>query len=192
MWGICRNDLIVVSGNGFLAYYNGSSWQKLDSGTDLPIQDIWGAIVDNDKIRILCTASEKYNTSEKKLLEVDPITNEVEEFEWPFQDRRIHSVWFNSSHQIWICGAGVFVHKHSIWKEYGEVPLIFTNRIRGLDINDIFVVGDFGLVAHYNGLSWKVYPEVNFALYTSLDFKEDFMMAAGQRNGKGYILKMSR
>src|SRR4030042_2431074 len=41
-WGSSNLDVYIVGNEGHIAHYNGSSWQKRDSGTDLPIQVSWG------------------------------------------------------------------------------------------------------------------------------------------------------
>jgi hypothetical protein len=193
MWGVAKNDLFVVSGNGFIAHYNGSSWQKIESGTDLPINDIWGAKDDETgEDYILCPASYKFQLDEKKLLRINPDLS-VQEENWPFQDRRVHSVWFKNEYHIFICGAGVFLRNRTgQYNEFNEIPLIFTERIRGNDINDLFVAGDFGILAHYNGLNWKVYPDAAFGLYRSLDYKGDIAVASGEEAGQAVILMVKR
>jgi hypothetical protein len=193
MWGISKNDLYVVSGNGFIAHYDGIDWQRIESGTNLPIQDIWGSETGLDNnLTIMGVASEKYYLSDKKIIQIDPNSHQVSIIDWPFQNRRIHSIWFNKYVDIWVCGAGVFLNQDNHWKEFSELPLIFTNRVRGPNINDIFVVGDFGIVAHYNGSSWRVYNEGNVALYESVDFKDNLIVAVGSSGGKAYVLKMVR
>jgi peroxiredoxin len=66
--------------------------------------------------------------------------------------------------------------------------LIYTDRIRGVGLNDVFVVGDFGLVAHFNGFSWRIIPDANVALNHSIDYKNNLMLSVGQRNQKAVIL----
>lgn len=200
IWGSSSEDLYAVGYNGTIIYYNGSlsasqagSWQKLDSETDLPINDIWGARDDETgENYILCPASYKFQLDEKKLLRINPDLS-VEEENWLFQDRRVHSVWFKNTYHIFICGAGVFLRNRTgQYKEFNEIPLIFTERIRGNDINDLFVAGDFGILAHYNGLNWKVYPDAAFGLYRSLDYKGDIAVAVGEEAGQAVILMIKR
>ncbi len=60
-----------------------------------------------------------------------------------------------------------------LWLEVAGPSIIpyYTERIRGAEVNDIFVVGDFGIVAHYNGISWKLFPQVAAAdVYNSVDY----------------------
>jgi hypothetical protein len=193
IWGTDSDNLYIVGGEGSIVHYNGQSWQKIDSGTDLPIQDIWGSYdAETDESYILCPASYKYQLGDKKLLSINSDKSITEE-NWPFSDRRVHSVWFKDKSKVFICGAGVFVRNQSVhYKEFTEIPLIFTNRIRANDINDIFVAGDFGLIAHYNGINWHIYSEADAGLFYSMDYKENIAAAVGEENSKAIILIMKR
>jgi hypothetical protein len=42
LWGTSSSDLYAVGNNGNIAHYNGTKWTKIESGTDLNINDIWG------------------------------------------------------------------------------------------------------------------------------------------------------
>ncbi len=70
--------------------------------------------------------------------------------------RRVNSIWTNNPLYLYTSGGGVFDNKTGKWEEVKTIPLYYTNRIRGNGINDIFVAGDFGLLAHFNGMRWKV------------------------------------
>lgn len=75
------------------------------------------------------------------------------------------------------------------WVEM-PIPLVSTNRIRGNAINDIWVVGDFGFVAHFNGLSWRTYPEaaLNQGNYESVDVLDNIMIAVGWEGSRAVVL----
>ena len=64
--------------------------------------------------------------------------------------------------------------------------------IRGNGLNDIVVVGTYGLVMHFNGADWQHYEHqmlLNPAgSYTSLDVKGDIVAAGGAHEGKGLVL----
>ena len=72
-----------------------------------------------------------------------------------------------------------------------KVPL----RIRGNSRNDVIVVGDGMMVAHYNGLSWKIYSDL-MTTYASplygLSVRKNFFYACGTDGTRGIILKGSR
>ena len=198
-WGTSSNSFYIVGNSGLIAHYNGQNWQKLESpagasGTDLPIQDIWGAIdPKTGEAFILCPASDKYNVSEKKLLQINT-DKHISEIPWPFTDRDPYSTWFNSEKEIYVCGGGVI--QRNVKGEYkiiSQLPRIFLNKIRGNDINDIFVVGDFGLFAHYNGKSWWIHPDSFYGTFLSVDVKDNTIVAVGEQNAReGLVMVVKR
>lgn len=80
LWGGGGN-YYIVGNKGTIIFYNEASWQKLESNTTQPINDIWGVYNPNTKqSRIFCVASDKYHGGEKKVLQImDDLT--VQEFD---------------------------------------------------------------------------------------------------------------
>lgn len=99
---------------------------------------------------------------------------------------------------IFVAGDGLFRNRNldeSLWENIGQGhPNFYRESVRGNGLNDIFVVGHFGLVSHFNGVSWYHYnatqlPQFN-GLYTSLAVKEDHVVAVGVFNaGLGIIVR---
>ncbi|HEX2925215.1 MAG TPA: hypothetical protein VHP38_02985, partial [Ruminiclostridium sp.] len=58
--------------------------------------------------------------------------------------------------------------------------------VRGSALNDIFVSGAMGLLAHYNGIDWMVYPEFSdhWDVISSLNVKGNTIAAVGILNNK--------
>ena len=54
-------------------------------------------------------------------------------------------------------------------------------KIRGNDMNDIFVCGAYGEVLHFNGVSWKSYIDQTGydGYYNSVAFKNNLVIAVG-------------
>jgi hypothetical protein len=192
IWGTSLNNLFFVGRKGSIVHYDGSNWQKLESGTSVNINDIWGSYNNQTgKSFILCAASNVYQLGENKILSIND-QNEVDFISWN-TGRRVHSVWFENNFKMHASGSGVFFgSSNSEWKEQTDLPLTFTRRIRGNAKNDLFVTGDFGLVAHFNGVEWNIYNEAAAALFYSLDYVGNTMVAVGQRNGKAVVLVMKR
>ncbi len=190
-WGTSSSNLFMVGTNGSIAHFNGTSWRRLESGTDQTINDVWGVNdPETSEPFTLAGASNVYNPGYIKLLQIKA-SGFVDTIPWISQDRRISSVWFQNKNRLFTAGGGVFRRSPvGIWKEFKEIPLIYTSRIRGQDINDIFVAGDFGIVAHWNGMNWRLYPEVAAALYYSCDYKNNLMVAVGERNRRAISLIM--
>ena len=58
--GTSLNNFYAVGRNGMIAYFNGS-WQKIESGTTLDIQDIWGATdPTTHELQIIAVATRNY------------------------------------------------------------------------------------------------------------------------------------
>jgi len=188
-WGTSSEDFYVVGQHGMIAHYNGHSWTKIASGTDLPINDIYGV---NNKMIFLpaCYIIRFGNDSnEKKLLYLSD--NKLFYYYWPYSHRELASVWIDEKNILYTCGGGIFKRfAYNKWKEYKMNPLIMTTRIRGNASNDIFVVGHYGLLLHYNGLTWKHYTVFNeIDIFKSIDVKNNIAVAVGFNGTKAVIYK---
>lgn len=153
----------------------------------MDIQDIWGITDGSSDPFILCAASNAIEPGEHKILRIIN-SDYVDTVDW-ISNKRVHSVWMDSKYQLFACGDGVFKNcSTNIWKEQDELTFVFTERLRGTGKNDVFVVGHFGFLAHYNGASWKEYPEASAALvYTSLDIKNNLTVTVGYTQTEAVI-----
>jgi hypothetical protein len=188
IWGISRNDFYVVSGNGFIARYQNRQWSRIESGTDVNINDVFGITNQmNNQRKVFCAVSNVFEISDHKILTIDE-NNNVDSLHWD-QDRRINSVWSDNGWIVYTSGGGVFNNKSGKWIEETTIPLYYTNKIRGNGLNDIFVAGDFGLLAHFNGMSWNVYKEFLFAASSlSVSVNGNIIAAVGRQGEKALII----
>lgn len=190
LWGTSSNDLYAVGYNGNIAHWDGRRWKKIESGTDVNINDVFGVINRKTNRRIIfCSASNLFEKGEYKILTIDE-NNKIDSLHWGL-DRRISSTWSSNGWIVYTSGGGVFSNKTGRWVEETSIPLYYTNRIRGNDYNDIFVVGDFALLAHYNGFSWKVYYELlqlPMTSFYSISVKENMIAFVGYYGEKALII----
>jgi len=72
IWAAFINDLYVAGIGGNIAHYNGTNWQKIESGTQSPINDIWGV---NDTLRniykVFLPVSFVFEPGDHKILTID-------------------------------------------------------------------------------------------------------------------------
>ena len=195
IWGTSSNDLYVVGYNGMLARYDGAQWYRLESGTDLPINDIWGATDSlTGKQIILCVASNEYFNYGKALLRIEgeqvtPVSSEG--LPWS-----LTSVWFVPHHIYYVAGDGLFSSKRigNVW-EHKNFPIYFKDCIRGSSLNDIVVVGSNGLLSHYNGSTWKHYLGNSLPFisghYYAVQIYNDVIIAAGY-DYRGAVIAIGR
>ncbi|AFH50313.1 Hypothetical protein IALB_2610 [Ignavibacterium album JCM 16511] len=161
MWGSSSEDFYIVGNNGNIAHWDGRKWTKIESGTTLPIRDIWGDFnTRTNSYEILAIAAEVDVDKGIKVLRIEK-NNVVEEnntgLSWD-----VGGLWFKSGSKYYVAGAGIH-YKHtlrdSIWKRYqrGLVTNYGGDGIRGSDINDVFAVGSYLEIVHFNGSSWHNY-----------------------------------
>jgi len=187
MWGRSKNDFYVVSGNGFIARYLNGTWSRIESGTTTDINDVWG-ITDKDGLeKIYCAVSFVFQSGDQKILTIK--SNKVDSLSWN-TGRRIHSIWTSSNSYLYTAGGGIFENKRGYWNEITQVPLYYSRNIRGEGINNVFVCGDFGLFAHFNGSTWKTYNELYIqGIYVSVAVKSNIVITVGLEGGKAIIVK---
>ena len=188
-WGTSSSNFYVVGDGGFIAHYNGATWQRVESGTNSNVNDVWGNTALTPSM-ILAGASNRHSTGERKLLHIAP-AGSVEALSW-LQQQRLHTVWFVLPHKIFVGGGGLFVGTPSSrWQEVLDLPLYFSTRVRGTTLNNIWVVGAFGLCGHFNGVSWKSFPEVSLQDGTleGLSVTGTQVIAAGQVGNKAVVVR---
>ena len=185
LWGSSGSSIYGVGNVGSIVFYNGTGWQRIVSGTDLNINDIWG-ITDEYGIRfMLCPAYNFGSGGEKKLISLS--NNTVGEIPW-MDNRELYTVWFNRREKIYAGGEGLFYRTNNQWSEE-TLPELFKFRVRGNELNDIWTVGGFGFAAHYNGASWKTFEEVSLESgnYRGLAVKGNIVAMTGNEGIKAVI-----
>ena len=126
---------------------------------------------------------------EKKIISINS-NNTIDTVKWGI-NRRIHSIWFKGKHKIYTSGGGVFFQtEKDKWVEQTELPLYFTDKIRGTDYNNVLTVGAFGFAAHFNGLNWKVLNDIPAAdVLGSISVKNNLFAVTGFYNSRAIKIK---
>ncbi len=108
------------------------------------------------------------------------------------------TVWFIPNKHYYVGGNGIYeknLLSDSLWNNRNDKSKNYTTSIRGNSLNDVFTVGSYGELLHWNGVRW-----VNFINQTSLSsgaygaiaVKGNLVIAVGLDNGKAVILKGMR
>ena len=189
MWGTSSSDLYAVGNNGNIAHYDGKNWQKLESGTTLNINDIWGIKDNSGNNLIYCPAYNFGSGGGKKLLKIEG--NKIGEINW-VQNKELYTCWFNTPHKLYAGGEGLFYKVYGNWKEE-VISHYFVFRVRGNSLSDIWAAGGFGFAAHFNGSSWRVFDEVTLTdgNYYGLTVKENLISLVG-REGRKAVITLGR
>jgi len=194
LWGAPDVGLYGVGNAGTIVHRNPSgTWSRVESGTGLPIQDVWGAQDRQQQTTILCMVSNVFQNQGSQVLSIQgnsviPISNSG--LSW-----QLWGVWFVPNVRYFAVGAGIHYKRSlddSLWTRYppGVVTQFASGGIRGTGINDIFVVGSFGEVVHFNGLTWLRYfssVPLPSGAYGRVAVSEHLVIAVGLDGGTGAI-----
>ncbi len=194
IWGINSNDFYIVGNGGSIAHYQNGTWQKVESGTNMNIYDIWGASnPQTGKTEILAVASYPDTSAQRKIIQING-TNATDisssGINWDLE-----SVWFKPQSQYFVAGSGIynknFLTDNTWSSQYFNVTNYYINCIRGNDVNDVVAVGSFGEVIHYNGKSWKSFRDetgLSNGEYLSVAIKGNEIVAVGYDGQNAVIL----
>ncbi|MHB2227389.1 glucosyl transferase [Calditrichota bacterium LG24] len=202
IWGTSSSDLYVVGNSGLIAHYDGQKWQRIESpegasGTEFNFHDIWSDInFYSGKREILAVASVfEYNRQGKQVVRIE--NKNVSNIDTTGLPDALQSIWFKSGRIYYIGGDGLYQKKLNTnfskrWYKINDLPRLYKNAIRGTDINNIFVVGAYGLISHFNGKTWFNYNEKNLPLiygsYYALALTNSIVVAVGFKDEGGFII----
>jgi len=207
IWGTSSKNFYVVGNGGNIVHYNGSSWQKIESGTEIGILDICG----NDKDEIYAIGTE-YNTGESILLKIENKRAEkIIESSYHADLSNLFktelygmlgSVWTSDNGYMIIAGHYIYNHFKNKWsyakgvqKNYvGSGQVIhrgYIHSICGTAVNDWFITGEYGTIQHFNGVaSIQVGEPFNYQNtndWYGSDAKNNLVCIVGQYENKGRI-----
>jgi len=187
VWGTSSSNLFCVGLGGSIAHYDGSTWRKVEGSTTTAINDVYGMSVGTTGAEIIyCAVSDFFQPKDRKILTIS-VNLSVDSIAWtPGKD--VVSVWSVKDGPIYACGDGLYQNDGAGWKQIDFGANIYCNRMRGSSSNNVFVVGDFGLIAHYNGNSWAVFYPIRDAILTSVAVTSDLVVAVGTLNGNGVVI----
>jgi len=192
LWGTDNNNIYAVGYNGQIAHYNGTNWQRIESGTTLEFMDIYGANNSKTGKQEIIAVSTQNLPLDKAIFKIDGNTA-TQISSTPIQ-WELFSCWFIPNRHYYVVGSGIYEKINLAGSNWKNEPLDITHygtsRIRGSALNDVFVVGAFGEILHYNGFSWKSFlPELGTfnGSYGSLDIKENLVAITGLESAKAKI-----
>lgn len=192
IWGSSSSDTYYVGTLGTIAHYNGSNWTKIESGTELDIQDICGIKNTNTgKTEIYCTVVDFFSNDAKIIKVINNNKIEIIETNVGY----IYSFWTQSGISFYLCGNKLYRNEMGNWKEVEldtSSPII---GISGNDYNDIYIIGANRFFSHFNGITWYAYPKSNLSTlseYTVIATTTNKIVAGGTSNSKVEIMVGSK
>jgi hypothetical protein len=183
IWGVSDNDFFVVGWNGFIAHYDGTAWQKLESNTEVDLLDVWGS--PDGGVVWACGYKDFVGTVLLKITgdRVEKVYDDNDYWYTIRQDSLsgvLTSVWTDRENILFLVSPnGMYRAPTETRGEARRFALNggyfpgFPRCLRGRAINDIFAVGDFSFIGHFNGHQWHHYTEfqgrIRFRSITLID-----------------------
>ncbi len=188
LWGRSSNDLYAVGNGGNIAHYSNGSWRKIESGTTLPIMDIYGAKEGHSgNYEILCVSADPNIPAYSQILAIHGgnvramATNPMWE-PW--------GIWYIPNRLYMTAGDGLWQARtlSGPWVRNNSLPSLFKTSIRGQSLIDIVVGGAFWLLAHWNGMTWQTYFPRTSGSFISVSLKGNLIIAVGGIERKAVLV----
>jgi len=184
IWGDTPNSLYVVGNLGNIYFYNGTVWQKIASGTELNIGDIWGIPDGNDGYN-------KYLAANNAMLKIDADNNLLRIDAEP--GHSLSSVWGITNRLIYTAGGyGLSLYKNYSWEKINEPDVNTIYNVRGQNYNDVFGLSSTFLILHFNGYSWQFINTGTNNVYYRQDAKDNLTAVVGWQGDKAVITILRR
>ncbi len=194
IWGNSPDDVYFVGANGSITHYVPWIFQKMESGTNLTLTDVYGnsteiwavggSIGSNNSVRLRWDGTTWAN--------MDSLISPIQE--------STRGVWLDARGSlpggfIGFAGYGV-VYCDTKWKlmpdgiTEGLLPGSGVYQaIRGNARNDVFAAGHYGAFIHYNGRTWHCFTELirypSDRLFMSISVTKNMVVAVGDENDNG-------
>jgi hypothetical protein len=184
LWGSSGSSIYGVGNVGSIVSFNGTNWQRIESGTEMDFHDIYGATdlhTGEEQILAVCSRNLPLDKGIYKIQENIAAQISSDPIQW-----ELAGVWFVPNRHYYVVGAGIYEKKflsEPIWKDNGfDITHNITPKIRGNNLNDVFAVGAFGETIHFNGVTWKSYIEetgLNTGGYFTVSLQSNTIVAVG-------------
>ncbi|MBI3766255.1 MAG: hypothetical protein HY277_07110 [Ignavibacteriales bacterium] len=189
LWGTSSNNLYAVGRNGVIAHYSSGTWRRMESGTDVDLLDVWGSpdgsivwacgwIDFKPTVLLRLQAGGQW---EKAWEENNPFTQRDDTLSGAFT-----SVWLPNNRQFFaLSWYGVYSSLITTHGEGKRIPFPstwsgFPRRLRGKASNDLVIVGEYYMLAHFNGMTFKHFQELSgYGRLVSVDQQNNFVVAVG-------------
>lgn len=211
IWGTSSSNIYFAGREGSIVRYDGSTFTRMESGTDIDLKDIWGVVDETtgeiniwicgdddnpDRSIVLTLDNGEWKTVYERYPNGGGNTIDNEFYFTP----KTSTLWTTAdSDSLWVAGGwGVYTLNDKFGPtaytyidiENAVGDFSFPWKIRGNGENDILVACENSSLFHFNGISWHLYetfytPNTRFI---NVDIQSDFAVIAGIDN-TGFLSK---
>ncbi|MBN2600444.1 MAG: hypothetical protein JXR87_00470 [Candidatus Marinimicrobia bacterium] len=186
LWGTSSSNIYFVGDQGSIVHYDGSTFRKIGSGTEMNISDVYG--FDDGTIFIQASSLSELTSN---LIQVSG-----QDVRSVYSDDTYRNdIWGASPNSLWSVGEGIFQYnsQNQQMEEYAwpmGTPKWMLEVIDGNAVNNVFTGGHNSLVMHYDGQSWKHYSELlGYGIVTGIDVYQNMVAIVSVDGSNTYIIR---
>lgn len=192
IWGTGNSNLYFIGLGGGILYYDGISFTKLPKLTTYNLTDIWG-----NSEGVFAMADKYAQTWDTPIVKLAGKSATIFPNQTEINLNQQTGIWITEKNKYLAAGALFrFDEKKQLWK---HVSISFQNTdiwpyaIRGNSDTDFWVCDEFSHLVHFNGATWKWYPEVNNMgiqkfYFARMAVSGNTMVALGFANNRDYLV----
>lgn len=141
----------LVGKQGTIIHWDGVEWRKVESGVIISLNDVWG----QSSNEIYCVGYQNPDFNTSTLLKYDGLSwNKIRTIQIVGYDAE--TIWKTAGGKVLTGGKTLLEFDGDNYIEvYTMGRTRHIKKIRGSGVNNIFTVGHFGEITHYNGESSK-------------------------------------
>jgi hypothetical protein len=213
IWGSNSNDLYAVGGAGNIVHFNGNSWTKIESGTDLALADI---TINNLGEIFVCGGNTSFGqgiilkSSNGNIFSTFVLGANIPATQLfnPNLYGSFSSIWFDQNSTLYSGGNILFQNKFNCWSYVNSLPENFIGgnpgvyyrgyitKVRGNASNDMWIAGDRNTLRHFNGTSWQQVgmsydPQIDLT-WKGMQTKDDITVVVGSHNRSAIIMMIKK
>jgi hypothetical protein len=156
MYGVSPNNLYFIGLKGTIIHYDGTTFTKMESGTEIRLTHIYGT--DENHIWVVGDDGGLNGSFSTTLLFYNGQTWQTKYLYENSLEFYFHGIWADQD-SVMTCISNGYLHEaissgKGRVESFPYVPIGAVNKIFGRSRNDLFVVGYFGTLQHFNGKSW--------------------------------------
>ncbi len=216
LWGTSPNAMYAAGSGGNIAFYNGSTWQRQESGTTLFISDVFGV----SPTEIYATGNQRAfarglvlhgNSQTWQTMIVSESDDTVGLFRTKLYGA-MEGLWVDERGTVYTVGNLMYQFRHGRWDYTKSLPGNYFSgnpgylyrgylfSVRGDASNDMFISGEINTLRHFNGVRWSEvgvpYHPLRYELaWYSVSMKGHAAVAVGalaQNFGQGVVIRLWR
>ena len=169
IWGTSGEDLFVVGTNDQIEHFDGLAWKHSNAGLGVDFTDVWGT-QDGTEVWTCGWNQTAYGTYILKYTVASGWTivrngTQAQNLVLPDSISGTYTGVYTDRPNCIFIGSSAGLFRAFANTTGAARRLSFTNSffpgfpeaLRGNSINDITIVGDYAMIAHYNGATWRYF-----------------------------------